>query len=1190
MRSSSANKAGANAPVQLVKPWTLALIAVAIGGLLVLTYTGEDMLLPENREPDAVSANYAELLLEASPQDDELRLELIELLIRLGDHARADRHLRAWPNPDPVQAGYYRLKIDVTAALASGNPEELDQTRQQLMRYDVANLEADRREHLAELALRLELPGFAAERYEELAELVPARREQYLNEAARWYLAGNRADRAAAVYLTLLPQHTDSESRPAAVRRAYEALLAAGQPQRASELLVQEMVTLPVNQALSVWLRQGVTVAMGAQRFDLADAIVRHWRSVLPDSETALESDFRLRLAAGEVGAAWEPGQRLVERRPDDAALLKQMASLAEWNGFAGQALELWAAYLNEQADPRARDRAWRLAFQLYDYQQAIAWLNETAAERRLSDAELDALTFAHEARGTPDQSERWLRGYIRKEPSHRLAWMRLSQNLENTQQLQAKADLLAEASRRFDLTVAERLDWASVLWRLYRPEAAWEILHVEDQRVTDAEYWRTRAALAWELERDEDMRLAYESLQRSGTALTYLEEGELIDSYAIDQPNKALELLIASWRDRQDVARLIRALQLADQLGDLQVYRELVREAELNPNVAEVAQMLAARGTLAQREGRFEEAERLYRLGVERFPREYQFHERLLWRLIDQQRVSELPMLLTQWRDIARQVGALWLPYATANQLLQRNEQALAWFRLYLQANADDWLALAAYADALDAAGRVDQAYRLRQTLLARFEGRPFEATPQRYATWLRLLSASVSSLAAERVALQWRDGSPALLQVWFDRLLSQLDVTNQEAQKDQWLAWGRSQGLQVDRYNLVQEALRQNSRDELERFLDSSALDPAQRVAVLERLGRSNTALSTALSNLGGRQPAVIVEQLRRQAVSLHERHPQGIRAGWQRQDFGGFDRSGFGITTARHLNDDWYAALEAEQSRYDSDLIDARLLGEERRVQASLERELAEGSVLLTVDASQHRTDDRIGLGFDRAWRLGSRDELTLSLDWDATSSESGLIRALGKQSGVAVLGRHAISARDQFSWNLRHNRFDTRAGDSLGEAEAISAEWTQVQQFAGPTWIARTGFDYQRARLDDDALSALTFEQGGPVRLGQLDAGSFLQEEFGRVYAGMSWQRGVPGALNRTRAQYTWLVDTLAGWQWTDRSFVYGINAGVGVELIGDDELALTAGYQSAPRGGAGEPGGTVGLTYSLRFGR
>jgi len=38
------------------------------------------------------------------------------------------------------------------------------------------------------------------------------------------------------------------------------------------------------------------------------------------------------------------------------------------------------------------------------------------------------------------------------------------------------------------------------------------------------------------------------------------------------------------------------------------------------------------------------------------------------------------------------------------------------------------------------------------------------------------------------------------------------------------------------------------------------------------------------------------------------------------------------------------------------------------------------------------------------------------------------------------------------------------------------------------------------------------------------------------------------------------------------------------------VLGDDELAFTAGYQSAPQGSGGQAGSTLGIQYSNRIGR
>ncbi len=88
MRNSSAAK-----PARLLSLWALLLLALVVGGLLYLTHRSEEVFLPAGKQPDAVWVSYAELLLEARPENDELRLTLIEQLIKLGDYPRARRHL-----------------------------------------------------------------------------------------------------------------------------------------------------------------------------------------------------------------------------------------------------------------------------------------------------------------------------------------------------------------------------------------------------------------------------------------------------------------------------------------------------------------------------------------------------------------------------------------------------------------------------------------------------------------------------------------------------------------------------------------------------------------------------------------------------------------------------------------------------------------------------------------------------------------------------------------------------------------------------------------------------------------------------------------------------------------------------------------------------------------------------------------
>ncbi|MEX5550881.1 tetratricopeptide repeat protein [Pseudomonas pergaminensis] len=1202
MVSSSATKNS-----RLLNPWALAVVAVAVGGLLWATFQRESVFQPDGREPDAVSANYAELLLTAHPDDDRLRLQLVDLLIRLGDYAKAREHIEAWPTPQLETQAYYRLELDALVA-ASGNDLIAQQALvERLESFDHRKLPVAQLQNLAKLALTLQAPAFAASVFEEIAGRDPGQKNEALKSAAQWYLAGEQPARAAAIYLQLKRDAQQPGEQREYAQLAFNSLLSAGRDEQAAQVLADQLPMLTNPQTDVAWLKQGVDVAVATKQFELAQRVLEQWHALEPDNPSIPLKQFHVRLAINDLAGAWDTGQQLTVDYPDDIELLEQMAKLGEWRGENEAALGYWIRVLKLKEDAQVREHAWRLASQQFDFDRSIPLLAEIMQQRALTDTELDALIYGHESRGTPAEAEAWLRTYLRKYPSHRLAWTRLLQNLENTGQFAAKGTLYKDYAKRYKLTTDELVDWASTEMKLFNEQAAWEVVKSADTSIDDPEYWRTRAALAWDLERDEDLRVSLEKLLSLNGKLVSGDESQLITLYRTRDPQRALALMVASWHRAQDPQRLVEALQLAQELEEWDQVVALLEDAKKYPDAYEQAQVLAVRGALAIEQGDSAEAERLYLLGLSRYPNDNLFRERLTWLYVDQADTAKLKPLLTKWRAYAREDRLLWLPFASASQLLGRDAEALAWYRLYLKLSPNDWLVQAAYADALETSGYQDAAQRLRLKLLRNPEADNLQPSSQRYAIWLRLMSSSYSPRKAQQELLKWKDGSPSMKQLWFERLLARLDATNQEAQKDDWLAWARTQGLKVDRYEQIQEALRSRNKAQVETLLASSDLNPAQRAQALSRLNRNNEALETSLSALGDDQPGSVNEQLRRQAVEIHESTPQGALLSYQKQDFGGLSFDSPRLEIAHNLGDKWYADVEMEHGKYKGDDVISSRIGEESNAALTLIRSVENGSWKLFADTSQRQDDDRNGLGLSRMWQLGTSHQLETGLDWHRKSDDSGLMRAFGQQDRAWVGGRHGLTARDQLSWEVAQRSFSTRAGDSLGTGHAVKLELNHTLEFAGPNWTVRSGVDYQKNSVKDRNLDYLSSRNGGAIKItpqstdpdtGALDpldvdtvtGADLLQSRYGQLYVGSSWRRGIPGALVRSKPQYTWLVDMTAGWQWTDQTFNYGINTGVGFEVLGDDELALTFGYQSAPQGGDGKSGGTLGMSYGVRFGR
>ncbi|SNS52605.1 tetratricopeptide repeat protein [Pseudomonas segetis] len=1198
MRSSPVVK-----KTRLLSPWVLLLIAILVGTLLVVSFSGKDAFLPDDNKPDAVSVNYAELLLKADPENQELREKLIGQLIELGSYDAARRHINELPVTAPDLKGFFELELDTLEALAK--TEGVDASAKAAL---VARIEALPRIKLsdeqlkreASYALALGAPAVAASIYDELAVRQPEKKALWLDQAAKWFMAGSEPGRAAEVYKLLLDDEKDPQKRLDLIYQTVLALRGANQDDAAAIFLSEHMDALSGHD--SELLDEGFHAALGSNRYDLAEQFVALWREQEPNDKRAIKAEFDLHMASGNIAAAWPLGQLLVAEDPDNPELLSTMGKLGEWVGQSIGALDYWERLLALKEDPQVREHAWRLAAQLFEFDRAIPLLVELGDMRELTPEEIDSLVYSYESLGEPEEEEQWLRRYTKAHPGQELGWLRLQQLLERTQQFKAETQIWAQLDKRFGISTSERVSWAHAHWKLFDEQAAWQVLTAKNahaEKITDPEYWRLRAELAWATANDQDTQYSFEQLLALNEPLYSSEREQLLNIYQKVDPVKALALAVSFWNARHRPERLASALDLAEKLGDWEQYAALVASAEKVPGTENLQVLWNARAQLAIRAGDLAKAERIYAQALKRFPTENIYRQQLLWLYIDQGRHEDIERALNKWQSIARADGIMWLPFASANLMLNRTERALAWLKLYLQANPDDLLANASYADALDSAGYQEAALRLRSKLLKQMQTQTLPADPDTLRIYLRLLASAQSQHAASAQAARMAGDSKAMLQLWFEQYTAQLSTNGQADINGQWLAWAEAQGLKLERYEQLSEAVRTLNRTRLQAELDKGGLDPLQETEVLAALGKDGQAHAYALSHLSDQYPSAVSNQLRGMLAGVIESTPQGAQLGWRSEDFGGLKLQGARGAIARNITDDWYARLDLFDGRYDSDSLDESVIGNERNAELQLQRTMDNGVLGFELDGSWRDDEDRYGFGLFRTLRLTSRDLLRVDLDVHREADESGLLRALGMRDGLTLGGQHNLTARDQIAWSIGQQYYQTRQGDDIGSGQKYSLEYNHTLFFAGPAWVLRTGVDYQSNSLENtlpnDLLTSTARGNAPGLPGGALDVEgatpeTLLEERYGQLYFGTSWQRGLPGSLNRSHPQYTWFVDMQAGWQWVDQEVNYGISTGLGMEVVGDDELAFSMGYQSAPQNGDGESGGTAAITYSTRFGR
>ena len=1196
----------------------LLLIVVVVLVALMFAFPRQDVLQPhEGDTADAISLTYAELLLRSAPEDQALRQQLIEQLLAVGDFSRARKHLQRLRVDDPATA-YLALELAIQEVMADPTRLTLPLKRQllQQMHALTAQMLAPRlRIKLADQALALGFPGIAAQLYAQLAEQDGQQAKHWLQQSARWYRAAGDEARAAEVYQRLLAQAAEDGEQQAYRLDVFYSMVAAGKGPQALRWLDTQLAALTANELDLQLLQAGLREAQGHSDFARARSYLQRWQALQPDDSAWLQQAFTLNLAAGFIHDAWPLGQQLLAQAPTPT-LLRQMAQLAEWVGKPYEALPLWTELAKASGDAADYDHAWRLATSLFAYDQASDLLADLSQIKALSDEELNALVFVNEERGEPEVARTWLLGYLLRRPKERLAWLKLIQLHENMQLLAAEAESFAGMARYLPLSLEEYWRWADLHWRMFNPEQAWQVLRKVDdaqallQRSEPAlarRYWRLRADLAWELELDDDAQFALEQLLAISDKLTRDQEERLLELYRLRHPKKALALALKGWRKRGDQRLLLVALQLAEQLADWPLLAELLDEIHakgLTEQFAAEPLFWMIKGTLAQRAGDLAQAQAIYLAMLSRFPGNPLVQERYLWFLLDNQLREPLPTLLQQWRNAARSEQRLWLPFAAAHSLLGNYREALQWYQLHVQAKPDDLLGLAAYTDTMELAGWADSAWRMRQHLLRKWQtyrAQTQELLPEEFNTYLRLINSlmgpNTARWLAEREATQGERYQGMLLAYWFEQWLDQLSRLNEVGQLDPWLAWAEQHNLRQPSFILLQAALRRKNKQQLWQLLHSDELRDDEKAEITLQLGYDMRTVARALSVLNDTGPTSRQAILRAQAQATLDRHPQGLQVAFGERDFGGLTFDGPQITVARGQGDGyWHAQLQ--RGRYHGDALNTARMGEEQQLRAYYEYPLADGHWALGIDGSWRSDSDRTGLFAERQWRYAEEDSLTLGVNWRTSTDETGLLYALGYKEGVFANGGINFTARDQLAWRGAYNRFALRDGDALGKGWQGGVEWAHTLLFHEPHWILRSGITWQENTREEQLPDAILASQGGVLRGFIGDDGieqratpaDLLPARFGEVYVGSLWKRGIPGHLNRYMPQFTWLVDTQIGYQWPEKTTAYNVRFGLGVELLGDDELALLYGYSSAPSGSGGQPGGQWQLTYSTRFGR
>lgn len=1113
-------------------------------------------------KPDGLPIAYLTALLRSDSDNVPLRLSLAGMLVATGQLERADRILQPLlsqhPVPEQAFADYLELQGQRIFAVPEGptrraRQDELYAAAQKLLRQPYQP------QRLLEL-LRPVRDWISDARYLALLQgaqkrmVTPERRLQLAREIARLEEAQSRPGAAAA---TLRP-HLDSVSpadRAEFIDNMIRLELASGDPEAALELFKQQQ---PAQNMAPEALNRGIRLARLAGASADEAAWIRQRADANPGNLDYQRQLLASRLAAGRPLAAITALRRL-QQQPSSLtpADRKTIAEVLEWNNLPAEALPVWVSLYRETGSPLALRRATTLARGLFQWETLLAVLSQAATRGPLQPDGYIELAEAQIRTGRLGDAVATLSEGRLLHPDSSALRERLLALYLNLRDFPAAITLLEGQS---ELSGADRVQLASLLWRTRQPERALALL---DARIDDPELAENaqtmRLDLATYLGRTDILRTEYERLSaRDRGELTPVLEERLLDLAVLfeDYP-QALRLsqrrfeatgeprLLAAMAEYQAVLERWEALETT-----------LNRWRDLDPGAQQNLRYWSLLALVHQRNNNIAAANEAYRTAWQLDPDD----ENLMisWAWLTLANTGEfadlLQALLAQIADSPSPAAHPVLAYGFS--ALGKPRQALHWFRRGMATRSDDIDWLLGTASVMQQTGQPGSATSLRQK--AAMQLREDASTPaNRFAIYREegLLRLAWQELAG---AHQTPEGT----------------ATAQGNLHETFAYFAADQGNTgvAEALLAVASSRSQDSYQRIEQLLYPT---PENRQQSADRYIRQINQLDNPMMASQRRETT-------RDTVSLHQRVNRAIQLGVRWQDLGNFTVRRAGVTGQ--------FSHDALRWRVSAHEVTANTSGRLRDTpdgnrEAALTLDRRSGNAVWSFTASQLPRY----LGSDLA--LAARHEsqwtdrlfLGAGYQFQERTPDSAEAWWLTRRNRGFISTGYTPFPRLNLSLQAEHLTIENLDSENLADGYGLDLNATYTLFRNDPAWTMSAGYRNQQLALTGTLPASTLAALDQP-----LAASALLTEEYERVGFATRWFRGEPHALYRTTPSPRAFLGLEAGYVLSTSTPEVGVDLGLGWRVLGDDELALSGRWSSEGLDGNGRT--EFNLTYTIYLGR
>jgi len=1192
----------------LVRPIALAVAILAVLAVMALLLPRNSLVssLENIGAPDALSVAYLQTLLRAEPDNDAIRLLLVDHLAATGKIEEARQQLQAVKPGTvipPEKMAYLTVKIAIARLLRHPDDQafrrDAETAIKALMKlpshqFSLANWKA-----LADSFLQAGLPQWAAECYLRLADLDQTHQVQWLRQAAQWLVASGQNNRAASVQMRIFSLTQDVTD----AKKAFAQMLAANRVDHVIKEIANVIGRFPDDREL---LQTGLQAAMMMHAYRTARHWLEIWLGKHDRDREMMEQLVQLELAAGRPDKAYAWAGRLVELEPDNIHYHEQLAQVAEWSGHLQEAFAQWQWLIDHRDEHDDIHKARALANALHDYPAADRLLALEASKYALTQPESSRLAKVKEELGEPLLSEKARVDYLKESPRDQAAWIELAMLREYLGKLEESAKTWKEIERRFGRNEQTVIHRARLQALSGEPEQGLDMMrdYSAGHQPESDRFWKTYGDIAWDLEYHDDAMSAYRWLWDHELEASYEAQRLMILLREEGDYEAILKISKESWERFHDPDILLLAIESALQIGHWQDVKRLIRVAEGQLEYFwDSPRYWLAHARWELYSNRIDAAEHDYLVALKLSMKNEEARIGLIWAYIQSDQRRKLSRCLRLWQADAVEREPYWQAYAAGYRKLGRERAALPWLRKTLQAHPDDIPWMLEYADALAASGQATAAWRLRRHLFTKLW--PGSRMHSEY-----LKKNGPAAARALIMLKQHIEGLPQA-EAWMGQLLAREDDPvlrefamrwyfgiERNSRSSYWLLRQHAKRVQAPLWMALAQAMKRNDTNEIAQLIaHRSDTDHISKLLAYRQLNELDNAWILAMDNGLGAGYFTADERtvMLRSARDIAAQSPNALHAGLAFDHIGALNLTTLGLKGfySRHN-------LTTSLKLYRTGLRYTPALAMPGKDITEYEARLAAGMDLRRIDwlayIGANQRSGQVSAG-DRMFQWGAAlrfspwqgGETGLSLSVHDTGLETSAFRLVGARDQLRFHMASDITNREYLMVGLNMNRYQTRLREALARGESLDAKFGHRLQLSNSQAEEQIDLylsgELMRNRLQP-ALSgyAQTLLPGSSVA-------SVIPDSYSALGFGFNIQRDIPGndaAISRTPS---YLFDGWMGWQWPGNRLAYNLRAGFGAPLLGQDMLSLNAYLANSISGSSNRDSFYgVALWYSYRLGR